>query len=249
MLRRFFLKNKSVIDQASSMGGSDAKHIRTALRMKPGDRLVVFDGQGNDFEAEIEAITSNEIKIVPLKKVQMNTDSPVQISIAQAMLKGKKMDLLARQITELGITRWIPFISERTVPMLKSDKQNKRLQRWQTIMIESLKQCRRSKLPQIDPVVSFEQALAAGSSEDFKLIFWEEESQSLRDVLKTAPKACKNVFAVLGPEGGFSEAEVNTAKSLNYHSASLGPRILKAETATVTVCSVLQYYFGDLGGK
>jgi len=248
-LRRFYLKNTAAIGQSSSIQGPDARHIRTVLRMKPGDHLLVFDGQGNDFEAEIEAFGSHEIQIVPLKKMQLHSDSPAQITIAQAMLKGKKMDLLARQITELGITRWIPFMSERAVPTLNIDKQNKRLLRWQTIMVESLKQCRRSRLPQIDALVGFEQALAAAESADLKLIFWEEERQTLGDVLESAPKACKNVFAVLGPEGGFSGAEIETAKSLGYRSVSLGPRILKAETATIAVCSILQYHFGDLGGK
>ena len=249
MLRRFYLENTAGLGQGGSIQGPDAKHIRTVLRMKAGDHLIVFDGQGNDFEAEIEQVTTTDIKIVPLKKVKMKTDSPVQITLAQAMLKGKKMDLLARQITELGIARWMPFISERAVPTPKSDKQKKRLQRWQTIMVESLKQCRRSRLPRIDPVVSFEQALEAAEEVNFKLIFWEEETQSLHETLAKAPKDQSPIFAVLGPEGGFSEAEINFAKSLGYHSVSLGPRILKAETATVTVCALLQYHFGDLRGN
>ncbi len=249
MSRRFFWENKSGIGQSGFIKGTDAKHIRTVLRMKAGDRLVVFDGRGNDFEAEIEEVTSKEIRIVPLKMMQLNTDSPVQITLAQAMLKGRKMGLLARQITELGITRWIPFISERAVPTPNADKQNERRQRWQTIMVESLKQCRRSRLPQVDPVVSFKQTLTTGKSDDFKLIFWEDETEPLGDVLETAPRECKRVFAVLGPEGGFSEAEIKLARSLGYHGVSLGPRILKAETATIAVCAILQNYFGDLGGK
>ena len=249
MLRRFFWREKLEIGQVGSIKGSDAKHIRTVLRMKAGDRLVVFDGRGNDFEAEIEAVTSTEIKIVPLKKVHLNTDSPMHITIAQAMLKGKKMDLLARQITELGITRWMPFMSERTVPTPQAGKKSKRTKRWHTIMVEALKQCRRSRLPQGDPVTPFEQALAAAESTDFKLIFWEDETHSLSKVLDTVPKPCKRIFAVLGPEGGFSEAEIETAKSMGYQSVSLGPRILKAETATVTVCALVQYHFGDLGGN
>ena len=247
MLRRFYLENTAVLGQGSSIQGPDAKHIRTVLRMKAGDRLIVFDGRGNDFEAEIEALTPNEIKIIALKKVHLNADSPMHITIAQAMLKGKKMDLLARQITELGITRWMPFTSERAVPTPHADKQSKRLQRWKTIMVAALKQCRRSRLPQLDPVTPFEQVLGAAESADFKLIFWEEETHLLRQVLDTVPKPCERIFAVLGPEGGFSEAEIETAKSMGYQSVSLGPRILKAETATTAVCALLQYHFGNLG--
>jgi len=248
MLRRFYWKNKAAVGQIGSILGSDAKHIRTVLRMKVGDHLIVFDGQGNDFEAEIESVNSNEIQIILLKKVHLKTDSPVQITIAQAMLKGKKMDLLARQITELGITRWLPFMSQRAVPTPSMTKQKKRVQRWHTIMVEALKQCRRSRLPLVDSVVTYEQALGAGSSQDFKLIFWEEETQSIGAVLGNMPKSCDRIFAVVGPEGGFSKDEIETAKSVGFHSVSLGPRILKAETATITVCALLQYHFGDLSG-
>ncbi len=249
MLRRFYLENTAVLGQGSSIQGPDAKHIRTVLRMNIGDRLIVFDGRGNDFEAEIEDMSSNEVRIVPLRRVLSHADSPVQITMAQALLKGKKMDMLARQITELGVTRWIPFISERAVPTPNADKQNKWIQRWQTIMVESLKQCRRSRLPRIDPVLPFEKVLTAGKPDDLKLIFWEDEVRLLGTVLESAPKKCGRIFAVLGPEGGFSEAEIKVAKSLGYQSVSLGPRILKAETATVAVCSILQYHFGDLGGR
>ena len=154
-MRRFFWYDKAEIGETGIIHGNDARHIRTVLRMKPGDFLAVFDGVGNDFEAEIKSISSDEVRVLPVKKIRTHTDSPVTITFAQALLKGKKMDMLARQITELGITKWVPFLSQRSIPVPAKEKLPARLERWQAIVIESLKQCRRSRLTEINDIVSF----------------------------------------------------------------------------------------------
>lgn len=248
-MRRFFWQDKAGIGQEGMIGGSDARHIRTVLRMKPGDTLVVFDGAGNDYEAEIRTIFPDRVKVSPVKRIHTTMDSPVKITLAQAMLKGKKMDVLARQITELGITRWVPFFSGRSIPMPARAKLPQRLERWRTIIIESMKQCQRSWLTELDGIVSFDEALEMGKTDDVKLIFWEEETQALSKVLDPVPDKCKRVFAIIGPEGGFSEEEIKKAVSLGYQSVSLGSRILKAETAALSVCTLMQYLFGDMGGN
>ncbi len=247
-MRRFFWQDRAGIGQTGIIGGTDARHIRTVLRMKPGDFLVVLDGAGNDFEAQIKTISTDEVRVVPVKRIRHSTDSPVNITIAQAMLKGKKMDMLARQITELGITRWIPFFSERSIPVPAKEKLPARRERWRSIVMESLKQCQRSRMTAVGEIVSLDQVLEMGSVDDVKLIFWEEETRTLHEVLDPLPDKCEKIFAVLGPEGGFSEAEIKNAESLGYKSVSLGPRVLKAETATISVCTLMQYLFGDMGG-
>ena len=248
-MRRFFLQDTAGIGQTGIIGGTDARHIRTVLRMKPGDALVVFDGAGNDYEAEIKSLSADEVSVSPVKRIHTTMESPVKITIAQAMLKGKKMDVLARQITELGITRWVPFFSERSIPEPARVKLPRRLERWRTIVIESMKQCQRSRLTEIGDIVSFDEALAVGKSDDVKLIFWEEETRNLHEVLDSVPDQCERIFAVIGPEGGFSEAEIEKTVSLGYRSVSLGSRILKAETAALSVCTLMQYLFGDMGGS
>ena len=247
-MRRFFWQDRAGIGQSGIISGTDARHIRTVLRMKVGDTLAVFDGKGNDYEAEVMAISPDEIRVSPVSRIDFTVDSPAKITIAQAVLKGKKMDLLARQITELGMTRWAPFFSERSIPMPSADKLSGRLERWKTIVIESLKQCQRSRLTEIRPVSSFEETLKMEQQADIKLIFWEEETRTLSEVLDSAPAECDGIVAVLGPEGGFSEAEIKKAVSLGYKSVSLGPRVMKAETATISVCTLMQYLFGDMDG-
>ena len=249
-MRRFFWQNKAGIGQTGSISGEDARHIRKVLRMKPGDALVVFDGAGNDYEAEIKAISGDEVRVSPVKRVRPAMESPANITLAQALLKGKKMDLLARQITELGVTRWIPFLSERSVPVPVKERLPARQERWRSIVIESLKQCQRSRLTEISAVTSFDEALESGRSDDVKLIFWEEEARTrtLSEVLEPLPEPCEKIFAVIGPEGGFSAAEIQKAVSFGFQSVSLGPRVLKAETAALAVCTLMQYLFGDMGG-
>jgi len=248
-MRRFFWQDKAGIGQTGIIGGTDARHIRTVLRMKPGDTLVVFDGAGNDYEAEIKVVSADKVSVSPVNRIHTSMDSPVKITLAQAMLKGKKMDTLARQITELGITRWVPFLSERSIPVPAKEKLPARLERWRSIVIESMKQCQRSRLTEIGDIASFDAALEMGRSDDVKLIFWEEETRTLPEVLDPVPDTCERIFAVIGPEGGFSETEIEKGVSLGYQSVSLGPRIMKAETAALSVCTLMQYLFGDMGGN
>jgi 16S rRNA (uracil1498-N3)-methyltransferase len=248
-MRRFFWEDKAGIGQTGVIGGTDARHIRTVLRMKPGDTLVVFDGAGNDYEAEIKVVSADQVSVSPVNRIHTSMDSPVKITLAQAMLKGKKMNTLARQITELGITRWVPFLSERSIPVPAKEKLPARLERWRSIVIESMKQCQRSRLTEIGDIVSFDAALEMGRSDDVKLIFWEEETRTLPEVLDPVPDICERIFAVIGPEGGFSETEIEKGVSLGYQSVSLGPRVLKAETAALSVCTLMQYLFGDMGGN
>ncbi len=248
-MRRFFWQDKAGIGQTGIIVGTDARHIRTVLRMKPGDALVVFDGVGNDYEAEIKTVSPDEVGVSPVKRIHTTMESPVKITIAQAMLKGKKMDVLARQITELGITRWVPFFSERSIPVPARAKVPARLERWRTIIIESMKQCQRSWLTELGDIVSFDEALEMGRTDDVKLIFWEEETRTLPDILGPVPDSCERVFVIIGPEGGFSKVEIEKAVSLGYQSVSLGQRILKAETAALSVCTLMQYIYGDMGGN
>ena len=246
-MRRFFWQDKAGIGQEGVIGGTDARHICTVLRMKPGDTLVIFDGAGHDYEAEIKTVSPDRVRVSPVKQIHTTMDSPVKITFAQAMLKVKKMDVLARQITELGITRWVPFFSERSIPLPSRAKLPARLERWRTIIIESMKQCQRSRLTELNNIVSFDAALEIGKSDDLKLIFWEEETRPLPEVLGSVPDNCERIFAIIGPEGGFSAAEIEKAASLGYQSVSLGPRVLKAETAALSVCTLMQYLFGDMG--
>jgi len=246
-MRRFFADSSDINDSAAIITGSDANHIRNVLRLKPGDNIRLFDGSGFEYDAVITALSPGTVELSVSSKFYSSTESPVQITIAQALLKEKKMDVLIRQVTELGIKQWIPFIAARSVPRPDKERLNLRTERWKKIAKESLKQCRRNQIPDIAETASFEDMLNIGKDSDVKIIFWENENIPFS--LFPDKMDYQKIFAVLGPEGGFTRDEVDAAKECGFVTGGLGPRILRAETAAVTACSLLQYIFGDMGKK
>lgn len=252
-MRYFVIDPEKISDASAVISGSDAKHIKNVLRLKPGNKIGLFDGKGFEYEAEIMSMSSGSVEVSLIHRFASTAESPVQIIIAQAMLKDKKMDTLIRQLTELGIARWIPFYCERSVPKPAKAHLEARTERWEKIAKEAMKQCKRAVMPEINAPVSFEAALETGKSCDVKIIFWENETQTFFSDFSEQPansdKKYDTVFAMLGPEGGFSIQEIEITKNYGFFTAGLGPRILRAETATLAACTLLQYFFGDMAEK
>jgi len=247
-MHRFFIPPEIVTQSSPEITGSDANHIRRVIRLHPGDEIELFDGTGRIYEAQIIALTANNVQVSILKKMSVKTESSLELVVAQAMLKEKKMDRLLRQLTELGISRWVPFASQRSIATPKPERLAARIVRWETIARESLKQCRRGVMPQIDRLKSFQEIIEMGTHFDLAIIFWENEKAPLSKAFVDSQKP-KSLLAVFGPEGGFSEQEVSMARAAGFIGASLGPRILRAETATTAGSALLQYLFGDMGPK
>jgi len=216
------------------------------LRLKAGDRVVLFDGTGREYAAVIQAISSGVVRLAVLDSRPGLAESPARITVAQGFLKDKKMDALIRQLTELGISRWIPFCGARSVARPDAERLTRRSERWCKIATEALKQCRRSQPPTIEPAADFSAVLQLAASAAVKLIFWEAASTPLR-VDAAGAISTGEVFMILGPEGGFTENEIEQARRAGFKSVSLGPRILRAETAALTASALAQFFFGDLG--
>ena len=247
-MRRFFSPRKPEVGKTVVIGGSDAGHISRVLRLKTGDRIAVFDGRGRVFECAIQSVSHDAVTVVADKALDAKTEPRLHITFAQAMLKAKKMDTLIRQATELGISRWAPFFSERSVPTPDRKRMAARLERWNKISREALKQCGRDMLMDVLPPATFEEVLEQGQACDRKIMFWECESASADASMPAKPESINRLVVVVGPEGGFSAREVDLAISLGYETMSLGPRILKAETAAIAAAVLMQYRFGDMGG-
>ena len=247
-MRRFFSSQKLELGKSAEISGSDAVHISKVLRLKNNDAIVVFDGRGHTFECRIASVSSDAVTVIVKKALASKREPQVKITFAQAMLKNKKMDTLIRQATELGISRWIPFFSERSVPTPDRRRMAARVERWNKISREALKQCGRDISMDVLPPVSMEDVLNQGQACDPKIIFWECESASSDASVSRLPAQVENVMVVVGPEGGFSAQEVDLATSLGFVTMSLGPRILKAETAAIAAAVLMQYRFGDMGG-
>ena len=246
-LRRFHIDHADIIQTKAAIRGGEANHIKNVLRMGKGEELLLFDNEGNEYEAVIEMVADQEIalKIIETRPCACAGQN-VSLHVAQSFLKDKKMDLLIRQMTELGAAAWRPFFSERSIPKPDKERLHHRVERWEKIAREAQKQCLRNHPISIMPPVTFQEMIHQGSVADVKVIFWEEESVHIGDTLNPQRNVLETIFMVIGPEGGFSSHEIAYAKKKGFVSLSLGPRLLKAETAAVTACSLMQFLFGDI---
>ena len=182
-MRYFFIEPAAVQEPVVAIKGSEVRHIKNVLRLKPGDPIRLFDGEGFEYDASIRQFFTDRVEIKIQRKFPGATESPIQIALAQALLKEKKMDRLLRHLCELGVTRWIPFISERSVPKSGQKRISARAQRWNKIVKESCKQCQRSKLPEIGKIMTLKDVLDYGSTCDLNIVFYENESVKLKSIV------------------------------------------------------------------
>jgi 16S rRNA (uracil1498-N3)-methyltransferase len=247
MIRRFFIPPDQISFPVSSLSGPEVHHIRKVLRIKPEDIIGFFDGTGYEYIGRILELSSNKASVEIIKKYVPDTESPIDITVGQAFLKENKMDRLIRQVTELGISRWLPFFCERSIPRLDSKRLLSRKERWQKIMIEAMKQSGKTRKLDILNPVFFPEILDLATPAELKIIFWEKAStfNAWKNFTEFGNHP-KHIFFILGPEGGFSETEANQAINAGFRPAKLGPRILRAETATIAACALIQSFFGDL---
>ncbi len=244
-LRRFHIAPEMVQSATPEIRGSDAGHICRVLRLSAGDAVELFDGTGNGYRARIMSVSPGRVRFHVEETFALLCESPVHICLAQGILKDRKMDDLIRQLTELGIRRWVPFYAARSVPVPAKKGLGTRLKRWEKIATEAVKQCRRGRIPHITPVNDFDAMLAMSAGNDLKILFWEGASQAFDTSGTTAPKPQK-IMLVVGPEGGFDPGEVKRAQEHGFLTTGLGPRILRAETATLAACTLVQHRFGDM---
>lgn len=245
-MQKFLINGKEAHSGTVFLTGRDAKHISKVLRMKPGDTLSLTDGQGTDFKGDILKIEKDLVRIEIRDVMDSATESPVHITVFQGMLKDGKMDTLVRHLTELGITEWVPLRCERAVAVPTDQKATKRIQRWETISREALKQCRRSVLPRIGPPAPIDEVIEQAPEFDLKIAFWENAALSSKELDACKNKPVRKIAVMVGPEGGFTEKEMERLQQAGFTPYLMGPRILRAETGAMAACTLLQHIFGDL---
>jgi 16S rRNA (uracil1498-N3)-methyltransferase len=246
-MRRFKIDAKECKKSHPVIRGTEANHMINVLRLREGDLVALLDGNGIEYEAGIKKISSREVRLSIKKSRRCPAESPIRITVAQGFLKDKKMDTLIRQLTELGISRWIPFFAARSVPRPDAQRLSNRMTRWQKIAAESLKQCQRALAPRIQTAAGFEQMIRFAGESDVKIAFWEAEETAVLDVDSFGPQVPEDVFIIIGPEGGITAGEISQAQQAGFKTVGMGPRILRAETATIAACALVQYLFGDMG--
>lgn len=247
-MRYFFIEPRALKKPFAVIEGSEARHIKNVLRLKPGDKIRVFDGEGFEYDASVHGFTAGRVELKIGRRFPGAKEPPVQIAVAQALLKEKKMDRLLRHLCELGLTRWIPFISKRSVSRPDEKRSSARAQRWHKIVKESCKQCQRSKLPEISKTMTFEDLLDHSSSYNLQIVFYENEAAKLKSLVTLdSISPPRKILLILGPEGGFSQQEIEKARAAGCIVAGLGSRILRAETAAIAACTLTQFLYGDMG--
>jgi len=226
-----------------TLGPDEARHLRDVLRLKAGDEVYVFDGRGREFRCVVSTSKRDTADLQIEAEVQpANPESHLQLNLCVALLKGEKFDLVVQKATELGVKKITPLLTRfADIQLRDASDATKRLVRWQRIAIETAKQSGRAFVPEISLPVDFEAALDV---DGLGVMFAERDGESLEHL--TRESAPQSVTALVGSEGGWSDAEIEAARARNFHVITLGGRILRAETAAITVAALLQHLFGDL---
>jgi 16S rRNA (uracil1498-N3)-methyltransferase len=249
-MRRFFVEEIPGEGGLISLTGKEANHIRNVLRMKRGDTLILMDGKGQLFEAIIEELHHKGVRVKIIKDLPAPPPSPVEIHLAQALIKSCPMDSLIQKATELGVDSITPFSSERTAVRISEENLSRKMDHWEEIMKAACKQSGRPNLPTLNPPLSFEALIGnAPQQGTLKALLWETEQEAdLKGLLRSA-KQLSHIMAIVGPEGGFAPREIRLARDAGFHIVSLGSRILRSETAAIALVSTIQYEWGDLSLK
>ncbi|MFA6636846.1 MAG: RsmE family RNA methyltransferase [Candidatus Omnitrophota bacterium] len=243
---RFFVAKESVYDGEAVISGDEARHMIEVMRLENGDNVVVFDGEGSEYRGTVKnadrkkmtlTVSINDVKNFPPEEFP-------RITLAQAIPKKNKMDLIVEKATELGVHRIVPIITERTI--VRPDKRNssKVTERWKRIALETSKQCGRQRTPEISGTVFFREVIGTVKNYDLSLLAClDTRTVPIKRALPSPVP--KNVLVIIGPEGDFSPPEIENAEEERCILVSLGKRVLKSDTAGLFVISIIGYEGGD----
>lgn len=224
-----------------SLDREASNHLSRVLRLRVGNEVVLFNGDGHDYQGKIEAIERNQVQVHLLQAQEINVESPLHIHLYQGVTRGDKMDLTLQKGVELGIKEFTPIITERCGVKLDEKRWAKKVQHWEKVIISACEQCGRNQIPKLNPVTPLSEAISNRSGQDF-FLHPDAETQFKR---YGAVNFEQSISLWVGPEGGFSEPEVEEVKRSDITPLSLGPRVLRTETAALAAVSVINSVWGD----
>jgi 16S rRNA (uracil1498-N3)-methyltransferase len=246
-LRRFFIEGDPLNSGERLITGHTARHLNRVLRLGIGERVVLFDGSGYEFPAEILDVKRQEVRLHVEAGLQVDRESSLSLLLGLGLCQPATMDLVIQKATELGVTEIVPLKTERAQLWLTNEKAAGRFGRWERIAQQAARQSGRNRVPLIAPLVEFFDIVDQAGTSGIKLIFWEDkERPSLKQIMESQAHT-QQACVLIGPEGGFSAKEVEWAVAAGFQSVSLGRRVLRTETAAIAAVSLLQYELGDFG--
>jgi 16S rRNA (uracil1498-N3)-methyltransferase len=240
-MTRVYTPQKLIVGQSLTLENMPSAHLIRVLRLRAGQIVLLFNGDGHDYSAEIEIPKVEAVQVRVSAAVPVQSESPLRIWLMQGLCRGEKMDWVLEKATELGVHGIIPVDMERTEVQLDTERAAKRLEHWKRIVISACEQSGRAFVPQIDALMPLDKRLALGLPCQHAYAL-EPDAQSLRGQL--APDV-QEILIVVGPEGGLSERDLAQLKVAGVQTAGLGPRVMRTETAGPAAIGALQMQLGD----
>ena len=231
------------IDKSKShleIAGEQSHYVTRVLRLQTGDRMILFDGSGSEWTAKIIDTKRNRLLLELEERATPDRESPINLTLIQSISRSQRMDLVMQKSTELGVTRIVPVFSTNTIVKIKEDKIEKKINHWRNILISASEQSGRTKIPDLISPIQLETECLKRYKSDLS-IFYDTTGKDSYDANNP-----KDITAVIGPEGGFTEDEKQMAIDAGYMVMQSGPRLLRTETAPIMALSILQYLYGDL---
>lgn len=267
--RRFYAPPEtfSPDGRAAQLSPDESRHLRNVLRLKTGDEVFLFDGAGKEFQGRVQTVNRESTEVSVINQVDpAQPESSLNLTLAVALVKGEKFDLVIQKATELGVTRILPVMTSRADVRIKSEADAERkMTRWERIALEATKQCGRARLMKIERPAGFSELVCAGGTDnsdsrgdpgapvkgvvqnsDVRIMFAERQGTSLSKVPSDGKDHPQTVTALIGPEGGWADDEINQASAAGWKIVTLGGRTLRAETAAIVAATLIQHRFGDL---
>lgn len=249
-MHRFFVQPQDIIEDTALIRGEELQHLSRVLRLDVGEAVIIFDGLGREYQGSIEALNKGQALVRVGPPLVMPRESFMEVLLVQGLAKGEKMEFIIQKNTELGVKGFIPLEGGRSIVKLDEKRKREKEIRWQRVAMEAAKQCRRAFVPVIHKTQRLEDFLQGLPQERILLIPWEEGGASLKEVLAMKEPDARQgtpVYILIGPEGGMELEDVKLAHDAGGIPVTLGPRILRTETAGMAAVAAIMYQWGDLG--
>ncbi|MCL6414130.1 16S rRNA (uracil(1498)-N(3))-methyltransferase [Aestuariirhabdus sp. Z084] len=237
---RIYLPQPLSVESELQLNDEAANHVARVLRMKSGDPLVLFNGEGNSYQARVVNVDKRRVRVTIENLLASTADGNLKIMLGQTLSRGDRMDWAIQKATEMGVTDIQPLFSERCEVKLNAERASKRVAHWQQVAISACEQCGRNRVPRIGSPQAIENWIDDQDS-DLKLVLHHRTDQALDSHRKP-----DSVSLLIGPEGGLTQPEIERAQAAGFQATALGPRVLRTETAPIAALSLIQYLWGDI---